>query len=588
MPRFPGKAGLPADVVESLETMRRVLREIVRTPGRLGIVLVLWILAGPGSSCAAVLDARDFGVVGDGVTDDGPAISRMVAAARNDTDRPTTLRFSPGRSYRVASIPGPWLFEFDGVEGLVIEGGGAVFLLDREPRFLSLTRCGKVRVCGLKVDHVPLPFVDGTVTAVDAARRRIEVRLAAGAAPPTGGPTKAGGEQAFFALLWEGGEEPDRHRHVWVERIEAGVADGTAVLTPAVEFKAYGAITAGQTRISLPVPGLAHRRGPGAMFRVSGNKGVCFEDIELWSAPWFGFEIDRNEGEVVFRRAHIRPKPGSGRLLSTWRDGFHVKGNRGALLWEDCIVSGMGDDAFNISTHSSVVSRVLSPTRIEVKQKFPLLFVPWRVQGPITAADEESARLLGNARVLAVETRPNPAIPGEADRAPDCLITLDRAVEGWKPGTMVWNPESANPRAVLRNCHIGMSCRFQAPVILEGCTTRALMWFYSERVEGVFPAGARITGCTMRRGRGNDRAALIVSGAPKTGGDAAWAGPRAFHDIVIENNRFYGDVIVEGVENLRFARNRIETTEATLRLHGNPSSEVTGNTGADGAPLAPK
>lgn len=551
-------------------------------------MLAACTLAATACLHAGEFDARSFGATGDGTTDDGPAVSRMVAAARADRNRPSILRFAAGHTYRIASIPGDWLFEFDGIEGLTIEGGGSTFLLDGKPRFLSLLGCSRVKVAGLKVDHAPLPFVEGTVVAADAGCRRIEVKLAEGGVAPVGGPTKSGGEQAFFALLWDGGEEPDRSRHVWVDQLAAGGTPGTAVLTPVAEFKEYAAISAGKTRISLPVPGLAHRRGPGALCRVSGNGGVTFEDIEIWSAPWFGFEIHRNTGDLTFRRVHIRPKPGSGRLLSTWRDGFHVKGNRGGLLWDDCIVRGMGDDAFNISTHSSVISQVISPTRIEVRQKFSLLYIPWREGGALRAADEESGRLLGNARVLAVESHAKPSIPGESDRAPDCVLTLDRAIEGLEKGTMVWDPESANPQTLLRNCTLGMSCRFQSPVTLEGCTTRALMWFYSERIEGVFPAGARITGCTMHRGRGNDRAALIVSGAPKSGGDPAWAGPRATRDIVVENNRFFGDVIVEGVETLRFAHNRIEAAKVGLTLRGNPSQEVSGNTGPDGKPVTPE
>lgn len=323
--------------------MTLFFRYLVGRPGQEHGILVA--ASSLGIACLAhgtVFEARDFGVIGDGIADDGPAISRMVAAARNDRERPTLLRFPPERRYRVARIPGKWLFEFDGMSDVVIDGAGSEFLLDREPRFLSLTGCTRIRVAGLKVDHAPLPFADGTVVGVDAGRRRIEVRLAQGGQAPAGGPTKAGGEQAFFALLWEGGDEPDRHRHVWVERMEAGDIPGMALLTPVEDFKDYAAISAGKTRISLPVPGLAHRRGPGAMFRVSGNTDVCFEDIELWSAPWFGFEIDRNAGKLQFRRVHIRPKPGSARLLSTWRDGFHVKGNRGRLQWQDCIVKGMG------------------------------------------------------------------------------------------------------------------------------------------------------------------------------------------------------------------------------------------------------
>jgi len=189
------------------------------------------------------------------------------------------------------------------------------------------------------VDFNPLPFADGAVEAVNAAERYVDVRLFDTIQkPPLGGPTKEGGEQAFFAMLWYEGPYGLLSRHYWVERI----------------------------------------------------------------APLFGFHVVRNCGEVTFRWVHIRPKPGSGRLTSTWRDGFHVKGNSGKLLWEDCELAGKNDDAFNISTHCSRVRKMLSPTRMVVLQSFPLSPMPWHEGATFAAADFEARTLLGTARIVKV------------------------------------------------------------------------------------------------------------------------------------------------------------------------------------------
>nr|MCU0748920.1 hypothetical protein [Akkermansiaceae bacterium] len=324
-----------------------------------------------------------------------------------------------------------------------------------------------------------------------------------------------------------------------------------------------------------------------ATFHISGNSDITFEDVELWSAPWFGFEVNRNHGKVTFLRTHIRPKPGSGRLMSTWRDGFQVKGNRGPLLWDSCIVSGMCDDAFNISTHSSVVSKMISPTKIQVRQKFPLLFIPWHKGGSLTAADEETAKLLGNARIVKIEQRPSKRLIEGKPAAPETEITLENPIPGLAAGTMVWDPASTNPETLLKNCTIEMSCRFQSPVKLEGCTARALIWFYSEKIEGVFPSGASVRNCNLYRGRGNASAALIVKGSPsgKANDDAAWASPRAVQDVVVENNRIYGAVTIEGVENLRFKGNRLFDKGFPLQLRRNQGAEVADNFGPDGNPI---
>ena len=53
-----------------------------------------------GAKTADILLAADFGVVGDGVTDDGPAISEAVRAA---VERQATLRFEAGKTYYVGT-----------------------------------------------------------------------------------------------------------------------------------------------------------------------------------------------------------------------------------------------------------------------------------------------------------------------------------------------------------------------------------------------------------------------------------------------------------------------------------------------------
>lgn len=64
-------------------------------------------------------------------------------------------------------------------------------------------------------------------------------------------------------------------------------------------------------------------------------------------------------------------------------------------------------------------------------------------------------------------------------------IKIDRAIEGLGLGTMVWEPEYANPDTALRRCRIEKSCRLQTPVKLEACDMTAFLWFYGERVVGL-------------------------------------------------------------------------------------------------------
>ncbi len=530
------------------------------------------------SAAPQVLEATDFGLVADGATDDGPAIQRLLNAA-GAAQGPVTLRFPEGRTVYVKTLPARYLFPWKGVSDRTLDGGGCTFLLDPWLRFMDLSESRNITVRNIKVDFSPLPFADGVVTAVNRADGYLDVRLADYVKEaPTGGPTGEDGEQAFFAMLWHDGPYTPVSRHCWTKRMEPRGDGRTVRLFPAENFRAYGLIVPGAWWISLPVPGIAHRYGPGPCFRIMDNDTVTFEDVELWSAPWFAFGVSRNRGDITFRRVCIRPKPGTDRRMSVWRDGFHVKGNRGGLLWEDCIFAGMNDDAFNISTHSSVVREIIDPAHIEVRQKFPLLPIPWEEGATLVAVDEAARRILGTAKVLHVETGPSPPPIQGKPAAPRATLTLDRPIAGLAKDTMVWDPAQCNPDTTLRRCRIDMSCRMQSPIRIEECEVNGLLWFYSEQVEGGFPHHVVIRDSILRRGRGNPVNTVVFSGAPD--GDAADAGarPRAIHQVTIENNEIWGGLAVHGVEGLTLTGNRFLEENAPAVVAGCYDTDIRDNT----------
>ena len=532
-------------------------------------------------AAATVIRAVEFGLKGDAQTDDGPAIRRMLAAAAG-AGGPVRLAFPAARTIRVTTAPQRYVFRLNDVADLTIDGGGSTFLLAPEVRFLRLTHSRNVEFRNLNIDFAPLPFADGTVAAVNAAAKFLDVRLAPSVyAPPAGGPTRQDGEQAFFSMLWYPGPYGRVSRHYWTERMEQAGRPGTLRVHCSERFRRFDDIKPGTWLISLPVPGIAHRYGPGGCLDIFDNDTVTFENVELWSAPWFGFRVMRNTGEVTFRRVHIRPKPGTGRLTSTWRDGFHVKGNSAKLLWEDCILSGMNDDAFNISTHCSRVRQMLSPREVVVLQAFALNPMPWRRGATFAAADFEAAALLGTARIVKVTRSAEKRLLHGKPAASPVTLLLDRPIEGLAKGAMVWQPESSNPRTTLRRCRIENSCRLQTPVTLDACDVTALLWFHAERVEGPFPSNVTIRDCRLRRGRGNPRLAVSFAGGGSGKGPAqrAPAAGRAIHDIVFERNEVWGDFSMIGVDRARLADNAFLETGAAVRIEHCTNVERTDRAG---------
>ena len=560
---------------------------------RLATTIFVFLLAGLTASAAdgvRVLQVGDYGLRADGVTDDGPAIERMlqeVAAAESSV----RIVFPAKRTIRVTTARERYVLRFHRLSHMTVDGGGSTFLLGPDVRFLRLTESSHFVVRNLNVDFQPLPFVDGTVVAVDATKKCVDVRLSRDAnqkherSLPIGGPTQEDGEQAFFGMLWHPGSYGLVSDHYWIDRIEPlpKLEDGDADLPQFIRahagerFRRFGAIKIGESRISLPVPGIAHRFGPGACFELWDNDTVLMENVELWSAPWFGFRVLRNHGAVTFRKVHIRPKPDSGRLTSTWRDGFHVKGNSASLVWEDCMLSGMNDDAYNLSNHCSRVREVRSPTKIVAQQTYPLNIMPWHAGETITAADFDARTLLGQSRIAKVTHSTTHRRIGDKPTASPVTLELHEPIPGLKEGTMVWEPAFANPDTTLRRCRIEGSCRLQTPITLDSCDVTALLWFYGERVEGPFPSNIVVRNCSLRRGRGNPHLALSFQGR-RVHAD----GPSAIHDVLLQGNQIWGGFLMTGVDNVRMENNDFREAGAMFSLEGNRSMQLEGNRDADG------
>ncbi len=340
----------------------------VKVKGRLCLALLAAVvvpgaMARGGAATGAVVRVADHGAAGDGRADDGAAFSNAVAALAQ-AQRPAVLRLEGGRTYRVAAGEG-YAIDLAGLADVTVEGAGAALLLGPARRAVALRGCTNATVRGLRVDYDPLPFAEASVVAKDPAARTLDVRIAEGfAMPPAGGPTREGGEQAYFGMLWNPGPHTLRSTHCWIDDLAAVAAtNDPRRLRVAVgaSFRSFDRVTPGTTRMTVPVRGVAHRHGPGAVLHLDGNLGATVEDVEIASAPWFACTIQRNEGTVTFRRVNVRPPPGTARITSSWRDGIHAKGNRAALTFEDCILDGMNDDSFNLATFVSRVESIDGP-----------------------------------------------------------------------------------------------------------------------------------------------------------------------------------------------------------------------------------
>lgn len=524
----------------------------------LAVVICLFAWLPAHLTTAMNLLATDFGLVADGKTDDGPAIRKLLAHA-DSLGKPTRLIFPSDREIYVGTGSGRYVFLLDNIDGLRIEGQGSTFLLASDLRFLHATDCEDLTVSHVDVDFIDPPTTPGTITKVDVKSKFIEVRLDESAMDTRmGGPTQEDGEQAFFGMaLLDASFDTTRVEHFYVDSVQVVSPGVVRITNDKTQWDAlHRHVKPEETRIGLPVPGIAHRLGPGALIDIEYCTDVTMSRINVWSAPWFAFRLINNEGLVRFSRVNVQPKPGSGKVLSACRDAIHAKGNRAELQFDSCILSGLGDDAFNLATHGSRIRSIVSSNKINVSQHFPLQHIPFRVGDTLVMLDPTHNRKLGERKIMAVKET---ASRFGARFAPSSLLTLDQPLgEEIKVGAVVWSRESANPMSTIRRCVIRRSCRLQTPVVIQDCDIQAFLWFYGDDDEGPGPESVVIRNSQLKaNGLTPSRSnAFRINGWESSIPHAPSDTDAMLRSVKLHNNRIWGRASIQSAYRVEASGNQ--------------------------------
>jgi hypothetical protein len=131
----------------------------------------------PGPADASFLfRVADFGAVGDGAHDDGPAIRAAVAAAAARGSG-AVVEFER-RTYACDLYTGHRSqLVLKGVEGITIEGNGATLVVTPPNSFVHIESCRDVCVRGFVFDFTVPLHTQGVIEAVDAEAGYLDVRV---------------------------------------------------------------------------------------------------------------------------------------------------------------------------------------------------------------------------------------------------------------------------------------------------------------------------------------------------------------------------------------------------------------------------
>ncbi|MFA5688049.1 MAG: right-handed parallel beta-helix repeat-containing protein [Kiritimatiellales bacterium] len=506
--------------------------------------------------------------------------SSVFASAVKTVDPVKTLQsLPPGKAADVIIEPGVYRLPEEGLalkdlKDVSIQAKDVTFIATHpKTTALSFYSCTNVHVQGLTLDYDPLPFTQGTITAVDPKTHTAEFSVHAGYSDLTADFT-VNRFNLFDAETrhWKIGA-PD----YYVRKIEAlpGLRAGRIYFEP---------VKAG---FELVKPGdhvAINLRNAAGIYIRSGCADVNMTDVTVHAAPAIAIMIRFAENSGKFERVRIIPGPTpagatEARLLSASADGFNSAYTRKGPVLQDCEFAFIADDGVNL--HGATLPVLLwedARTCISMRPGSDPFHTLLRSGDEVRFLIEPDYRLTGTACITGIEKADPPASmdaraalgkiwPSLAKRTQSTIfyrVRFDRDMKSLgKDGVFFECFASATPDYVIRNNyfhdHRGRGLRLMAG---NGLVE-------SNRIERVKGAG--------------------ISSGPEFAfwREAGWVENLIIRDNIIRDagqgmDIFYPDSYTPGAISI-FAR-VLPNKDKTAYYQGNKNITITGNE-IDGYPL---
>lgn len=315
------------------------------------------------SASADDLNVRSFGAVGDGRTDDGPAIQRAIDAAIH-TGRPSTV-IVPAGHYLLSQLV------IAGAHSLSIVGASGAVLVGTAPQFAMFTITGtsNMRVSGFTLDRAPALFAQGVIKQVDVARKSVILNLNPESTPLDGALLA----QEKLLLVFN-----DLNADSWGDHSAA-----CAFYKPSDPSVCWPPMITGRRRIDaytwelmLNTPPQAGDQGKPAVVWSGIYKGRAFlilrsRDVTITNVTYYaegdegGFIIAHDSGTIKFDHFTMKVRPGSGNLVGSV-GGAMVFNNHAHVVLDHVDISSSWDDCLNMGANFARIYAQLSPSVLQV------------------------------------------------------------------------------------------------------------------------------------------------------------------------------------------------------------------------------
>jgi hypothetical protein len=430
-------------------------------------------------SVALQFQVKDYGAVGDGKTDDGPAIRKAIAAAIAAA-KPATVLFEK-KTYRVEKQDDRWeSFVLEGAKDILIDGQGAMLVFSPDNRAFMLNRCTNCVIKNFEIDYDPLPFTQGDVIAINEAEGTFDLQLHAGyPLPPTQdwmdahypgrggwrfGPIMDGASRRFTPrmMVSSGYVFPKTVNRIDPEarRYRVRVHDPKSLRFARVgDGFVLRVRYSGSARIQA-IPGL-----PVANIQIDRSADCRLENIRQYCSPNMSVHLWANTGRITLDGYQVTYKPGTNRLVNSLSDGVHCKAMKIGPIIENCLFEGLMDDSINISAMADIVEEVIAPDILRTT----CTSIAWYVD-PVMEGDEYqiidmvAGKILGRAKVVKVTDEKGHRRTLHFDRAVDGIYGRPDPKD--RRGCWFFNLDACGRDYIIRNNRFGLQKR--SAVLVRG------------------------------------------------------------------------------------------------------------------------
>lgn len=337
----------------------------------------------PKGGTDMLIHVKDFGAIGDGVKDDGPAINAAFAAARTANGAKTVV--FEKKTYKIGDNPDAWhYFQMQGYSDLTIDGNGATLSFDNKNLGFLFNRGENIVIRNLTFDMYELGFTQGKVIG-KSGTGSFDVEIHPGYPAPdiqTGQSGYSGGGRHMIVFDQNTKKRNVRmtNDHLDIDRV-VKVLENIYRFFPTEESASnLGAVaegnlvTYGFNRANISTEVTAKKSlsaQDGGQISVMRVKNIVIDNVKVYGSKNMGIRLFDMPGDVTLRAVQIIPYPSTrtskvneevvtmqAPLISVPSDGIHIKNVKGILKLESCTIAATGDDNLAIGTYLEKIEAV--------------------------------------------------------------------------------------------------------------------------------------------------------------------------------------------------------------------------------------